>query len=449
MRKEDKTFTLFNVDWISLLVIFFFFSVLTSLSLKATEIPIALPIEGVIERVKTHNLQRLISQQTVRRALEQSYRRRADLLPNFSLSIDQTRQKLSRGLFSNVIDVPAFSSSGSRLEASLSFINYKLYADYRIAKLDHAVAENDFLKLTEEYIEQALFLYFTYLRDLRGAELAADNLKREQALFELATLQFEAGVVVKIDVARAEVRVATARRDLMEAQISVQSSDIELKSLLDIDLDKAISLDPLMLENMNPPSTIKRLALIEQIRETRPEVTSQLLQIEQAKLAKSTSYWQRLPTIDLFANWGYDTDEVFDAEQGEAWFFGIRASIPIWEGGRIAADKRYANATLLQNEYEMRNLLNQIDREYKISIIEMDSRYEQIEIAQEEVRLGGYEVELALERYQEGLADNRELIDAQKRLAQAEISHLNANFMYCLSRLAFARSTGSVENITE
>ncbi len=445
MCKEDKTFTHNYLFWILLYIL----SVFLPLSLDASRQPIDLSIEEVIDRVKTHNLQILIGEQSVLRALEHSYQRRADLLPRFSLSIDQTRRKLSRGMFSNVIDVPAFDSAGSRLEASLSLINYQNYVDYRIAQLNHAISENDLLKLSEEYTEQALFLYFTHLRDLRGAELAEENLNRKQALVKLATLQFEAGVAVKIDVARAEVRAATARRDLMEAEISVHSSDIELKLLLDIDLERVISLDFMSLQNLNPPMYIKSLKSLEQIREERPEILNQLLLIEQAKLAKKASYWQRLPKVDFFADWGYDTNEFFSGEQGEAWFIGLRASMPIWDGGRIAADKRYANAALLQSEYEMRNLFNQINSEYEISITEMGYRYEQIEIARDEVSLGSYEVELALERYQEGLADNRELIDAQNRLTQAELSHLNALYMYSLSRLKFARVTGSLENIIE
>ena len=79
----------------------------------------------------------------------------------------------------------------------------------------------------------------------------------------------------------------------------------------------------------------------------------------------------------------------------------------------------------------------------------MDARYAQIEIASDEVRLGRDEVEQALERYREGLADNRELIDAQNRLAGAERSHLRAIYLYGLSRLAFARSIGAVERVLE
>mgnify|MGYP001547695142 CR=1 FL=1 len=173
------------------------------------------------------------------------------------------------------------------------------------------------------------------------------------------------------------------------------------------------------------------------------------MQLDQAILTNKSTRWQRLPTVDLFAEWGYDSNEAFDREKGEAWIVGIQASMPIWEGGRIAAENREAKATVRQNEYAMRQLRNSIEREFKFAMLDMDSRYAQIEIARDEIRLGMDEVEQARERYHEGLADNRELIDAQQRLADAENSHLRAIYLYGLSRLAFARAIGSVERVLE
>ena len=171
--------------------------------------------------------------------------------------------------------------------------------------------------------------------------------------------------------------------------------------------------------------------------------------MDQARLAKRAANWQRLPSLSVFGEWGYDSNKAFDGNEGEAWVVGIEASMPLWEGGRIAAENREAKAAVRQNEYAMRQLRNDIEQEFKFAMLDMDSRYAQIEFARDEVRLGFDEVEQARERYQEGLADNTELIDAQQRLADAERSHLRAIYLYGLSRLAFARSIGAVERVLE
>jgi len=448
MFKEYKTFASFASLCLFMLAAPVLGEAAPAVPLADAE-PLHMSLDDVINRVKNHNLQLLIKQESVRRALEQSYQRRAALLPQFSLRAEQSRRKLARGFTSEAVESPPFDSFGSRVQASLSVFDTQRYADFRIARLNHAIARKDFDVATQDYLDQAIMLYFTQLRDLRSIEIAKGNLGREQALLELASQQYEAGAAVKIDVTRAEVRVATERRALMEAETEVESSILELKSLLDIDLNQEVSLDNTIIEGIHAPLSIKRYGSLEALTQLRPELQSQQQVLNQAELTKLAAAWQRLPTIELFADWGYDSGKAFDNEEGEAWLVGLRATLPLWEGGRIAAEKREAAAALRQNEYEMRDLRNRIEREFKFSIIEMDARYAQIEIASDEVRLGRDEVEQALERYREGLADNRELIDAQNRLAGAERSHLRAIYLYGLSRLAFARSIGAVERVLE
>ena len=448
MFKEYKTFASFASLCLFMLAAPVLGEAAPAVPLADAE-PLHMSLDDVINRVKNHNLQLLIKQESVRRALEQSYQRRAALLPQFSLRAEQSRRKLARGFTSEAVESPPFDSFGSRVQASLSVFDTQRYADFRIARLNHAIARKDFDVATQDYLDQAIMLYFTQLRDLCSIEIAKGNLGREQALLELASQQYEAGAAVKIDVTRAEVRVATERRALMEAETEVESSILELKSLLDIDLNQEVRLDNTIIEGIHAPLSIKRYGSLEALTQLRPELQSQQQVLNQAELTKLAAAWQRLPTIELFADWGYDSGKAFDNEEGEAWLVGLRATLPLWEGGRIAAEKREAAAALRQNEYEMRDLRNRIEREFKFSIIEMDARYAQIEIASDEVRLGRDEVEQALERYREGLADNRELIDAQNRLAGAERSHLRAIYLYGLSRLAFARSIGAVERVLE
>ena len=450
MDGEDKTFTFIAALCLSLLSF--------PAQGGAAELPsipdqgaeaLHLSVDDLIERVKGRNLQLLIQKESVQRALEQSYQRRAALLPQFTMRAQQTRQQIAQGFDGSQFVTPPFNSFGARVEAALSVFDTQRYADFRLARLNHAIAQNDYLVAVQDYLDQAIMIYFTHLRDLRSVEIAQGNIERELNLLELARQQFEAGAAVKIDVTRAEVRVATEKRELMEAQTDVASSALELKYLLDIDLDRVLHLDRSIIEGINAPPSIKSYGSQEVLTELRPELQSQQQALAQAELAEAAAGWQRLPRVEIFADWGYDSNEAFDGEEGEAWLIGVRANMPIWEGGRIAAEKREAKAAVRQNEYQLRDLRNRVEQEFKISIIEMDSRYDQIEIARDEIRLGRDEVDQALERYREGLADNRELIDAQIRLADAERSELRAIYLYGLSRLAFARSIGAVERVLD
>ncbi|HAV13762.1 MAG TPA: hypothetical protein DCX06_09795 [Opitutae bacterium] len=411
--------------------------------------PLFLSVDAMIEHIKAKSPRVLLEKETVQRALEDSFQQRAALLPQLSIRAQQTRQQFGSGFSGGGFDGPPFNSFSSRVVGTQTVFDTTKYSNYRLAKLAEAVAENDYHVAVQDILEQAVQLYFTQLRDLRRVEITQSNLEREAELLKLASEQFDAGAAVKIDVTRAEVRLATEKRALMEAEALVQDSILQLKALLDIDLDRQLSLDRTIIEGINAPPSLKKYALMEDLVELRPELESQQLQLDQARLARRAAAWQRLPNVELFGEWGYDTDEAFDGNEQEGWIVGLRVNVPIYEGGRIAAERREAAAAERQREYAMRDLMNRIQREFRFAMIDMDSRYAQIEIAREEIRLGRDEVEQASERYREGLADNRELIDAQQRLADAENSHLRAIYLYGLSRLAFARAIGSVERVLE
>ena len=416
----------------------------------AASAPLFLTVDAMLERLQQESPRVLFERESVRRALEQSFQQRAALLPQISLRAAQTRQQFGRGFAGDAFEAPPFNAFGARIEGSLSVFDTQRYADYRLSLLGHAIAQMEYAVAVQDILAQAVQLYFTQLRDLQRIDIVAGNIDRNAALLQLARDQFEAGVAVQIDVTRAEVRVATERRAMMSARTAVQDSILQLKALLDLDLDRVLHLDRSIINDIKSPPSLKRYASIgRSLIDQRPELASQQKQLAQAKLARQAAAWQRLPSVELFGDWGYDSNEALDSENAEAWLVGLRASIPLFEGFRIAANKREAAAAVRQREYQMRDLENRIEREFRFAMIEMDARYEEIAIARDEIRLGHDEVEQAELRYREGLADNRELIDAQQRLADAKSSHLRSAYFYGLSRLAFARAIGSVERVLD
>ena len=425
----------------------------TERSLNAAEAdgePLFLEVADVVRRVRQTSPALMVERAGVRRALERSFQERAALLPQLSVGASQTRQKLGRGFGGGSLEAPPFNSFGARLEGRQTVLDAERYANYRIAQLEHAIAELNYEAAEQAFLELAIRLYFTQLRDLRRVEIESGNIERSLRLLKLARDQFEAGATIKIDVTRAEVELARQRRAMMEAETAVEDSMLQLKALLDIPLDRAVLLNRGILEQgIKAPDSLKRYAELQNLSEVRPELVSQSEQVARAQLARKAAAWQQLPSVSLYGEWGYDSDEPFDEEEGEAWLVGIEASIPIFEGGRIAAEKREASAAIRENEARMRELRNDIQREYRFALVAMESRYDQIESARDEVRLGREEIQQAEERYREGLADNRELVDAQQRLAEAESSHLRAIYRYGLARLDFARAVGAAERVLD
>ena len=409
----------------------------------------SLSIRSIIERIDSQNLQLLVERESVFRALQQSYQRRAALLPQLSLASQQRREQLSQGFFGEMFEIDPFNSFNIRAESSVTLFDAQQYADYKVAEIRYAIARLDFEVVRQNLLEEALNLYFTILRDARSIEIGRENLARGEDLLRLASELFDAGAGVKIDVTRAEVGVAADQRLIMDARTDFTQSSLLLKELLDIDLSRSFDVDRAILDQLNNEPPVEAFLQNRVATEIRNEVAIGREKLRAVELEERATEWRRLPRVELFADWGYDSDEAFDGDYESAWVLGLRARLPLWEGGRIRAERLEAQAATRQEAYRLRAIRNRIEREFESALEETQTRYAQIEIARKEVSLGKAEVQLANERYQEGLGGSRDVVDAQRRLVEAERGNLRAIYLYGLSRIALARSVGSVESITD
>ena len=80
----------------------------------------------------------------------------------------------------------------------------------------------------------------------------------------------------------------------------------------------------------------------------------------------------------------------------------------------------------------------------ELALQDARSRYDQIGITRKRVELSVEELDLASTRFTEGVADNREIIDAQAALAEASDEMVEIVYQYNLSRLSLARAKGDV-----
>ncbi len=406
-----------------------------------------LTLEDALERVREQNPLVLFNREGVRQALEQTFRDRSRLFPQVSLRTAQDRRRSARSFGGGTAQPFHANTFDLKLEGSVAVINSQNYASFRIAEIAYQIRQRDFESVVEDFLEQTAVLYFQQLRDQAQIRLVESTIERDKQILQLTRDQREAGVATAIDVTRAEVRIAREERVLIQQEANARASMENLKALLDLPSTTQLSLtDPLLDDSSLSDAEVSQMRDQRPLVLLRPELLGGNLLLEQARLARRAASWQRLPTVELFGNIGYETERAFDSDMERGWLIGVRASVPIFEGFRIAADKRQADAAIRANEFLLRDLENSLMRDYQIALNEVDSRFRQLPIAEKEVSLAAEELRLARERFTQGVADNRELIDAQQALAQAEDGLLEARFLYGLSRVAFARAVGAVRS---
>ncbi len=414
----------------------------TALAGTANEETVRLTLGETLTRVESENLQVLLNREFIEQAIQQSKRERSFLLPQVNLEASQTRSKFSTA--GQPFEAPQGTRNrfDGRIRGDLTLIDPALIATYRAAREGVAISEAQFETLLQEVLQLSAQVYLAHLRNIRRFEVIESNIERAEVLLDLAQTQLDAGVATEIDVTRARVLLAGERQARLQQETVVYESALNIKRLLDLDLRKEVELDDFTAhrEVAGDEPDVEE----DEVLRDRPDYRTAERRLEQNKLEQRAASWERFPTLSVFGDYGYAAERVFDGDEQEVWSAGVAVRVPLFEGFRIRSNRLLANSRRRATEIEMRDLEKEISAELLFAWQDLRSRLAQIEVAEENLELAEAELRLARVRFEQGVADNREVIDAQNSVSQASDNVVEAFFGYNLSRLEYARVRGDV-----
>lgn len=413
-------------------------------SLRAAE-PATLTLEQALAAADRVNLSVLLSRETAAQALEVSNQQRAATLPIIDASLQQRR---SQGVSIATV-VVASGRPASRFDGLLTgsypLLNFQRRSALRGARMGVEVAQANYQAVVQNVISDVADAYFTHLRNLRRLDVLDANISRARSLHELARNQLNAGVATQIDVTRAEAQVAQTEQARLQQESVVYRSEMFLKRLLDLEVALPMRLADFQVRRADTAL----LAFAEQKTafEHRADYLAAQKAVEQTRIDVRSARYERLPALNLTGSYGYASVKYDDPDKQDQWSAGIGLSMPIFDGLRSGANRRIALSRQRGQELRLHSLELQISSELRLAQQDSNSRNAQIAVAEKSVRLAQEELRLAQQRYQNGVADNREVVEAQTRLAVADDNLVEAVYQYNLSRVELARSRGDVRSV--
>lgn len=398
---------------------------------------------GSVEGV---NVSVLLSREAAAQALEAANQQRVGIMPIVNLSAQQRRtEAVSVATSGALTQTPATNRFDGKLTGNLALLNPQQLAALKASRAGVAVAQADYQATVQAVMSAVAQTFFTHLRNLRRIDVLDSNTVRAKALVNLAQNQLAAGVATQIDVTRAESLLAQAEQARLQQDTVVYQSALLLQRLLDIDPVRGLALAGFEVRRVNAGS------FAEGFEQTTFAKRADWLRaqkaVEQSKLELRTAKFQRLPALGLSGEYGYAAAEVLDSSTKQAWFAGATVTVPIFDGLKSGADQRAALSRQRAQAARLHNLELQISAELRLAQQDATSRFAQITVAEKSLRLAEQELELAQKRFGQGVADNREIIEAQNRLAVASDGLVEAVYQYNLSRVELARAKGDVRGI--
>ena len=270
--------------------------------------------------------------------------------------------------------------------------------------------------------------YFNLLGRQRQLEIAlatVDSFDQTRVLF---TQRLEGGVSSQLPVSRATAIQATAAAQAVELQRQIALTENELSVLLGQN-PGPIETKAKLLETTVPPEV--PAGLPSALLERRPDVlqAEQNIRYANAQIGVATAAY--FPQIGLTTFFGKLSSPLENLSLGStnAWSIGMNFTGPIYQGGKLKAQKREAVAAWEQTKAQYQQTILSAFQDVSNALISREkydaTRAEQtkaVESYAEGFRLADLRYQQGFSRYYEVLEAQQQLYPAQQALAETELN---------------------------
>jgi outer membrane protein TolC len=271
---------------------------------------------------------------------------------------------------------------------------------------------------------------------VRSAQAQLDT---ADALYKQTAQQRQVGLVAQVDLDRSEVQLLTQKQRLTSLQNDFAKQKINLARMTGLPPTDQYDVAGEIPFSALPPISFEEA--LRQAFEQRSDLKAAEAQIRAAQRTLAAARAERLPSASLSGDYGVIGTNPAQAHGTFSLTGTVR--IPLWQGGRAEGDAEQAHATLAQREAEMDDLKTQIEAEVRNAFLDVQAASTQVEVAQRNIQVATETVELTKQRFQAGVTNNVELVQAQESLAVADLDYINSLFAHNLAKLSLARSMGN------
>jgi outer membrane protein TolC len=409
--------------------------------------PLKLTLRDAVGLALKQNPQVILANLGVSQSEQDRALARSALMPQVKGQLSETVNRLNLESafgaripgFSQHIGPFRYEQFGPAFEAPV--LDLTLWRRYRASQygIDSSRAQE-----TNVREESVLLVVSQYLGSQRAAADVAASQSRvdlAQALYNQAADLQKNGVGTGIDTLRSNVQLQNEKQRLIVSRTQLETSLYGLARLLNLDPKQRVELADAVSFFDTPEVSVDQT--LDRAYQVRPELR-QLLSLEQrAELELRAASDVRLPRLTVSGFW---------AEQGlngstaiPVYSYQANLEVPLFTGGRIQAERAKAELAIRQLKQQEQDVRNRIVLEVKTSIARLSSARSEVDVAKFGIDLARQEVDQARDRFQAGVANNVEVIQAQDELARASDNQIASLYRYNQARADLAHSVGQME----
>ena len=335
------------------------------------------------------------------------------------------------------------------LTAQWDLINPQRVPQVSAARDQFEKSKNQYLISLREVRLQTSQAYFNLQLSDDSVRIGQESVRASLVSLRDARARFQAGVATKLEVLQAETQLARDQQLLTNSLSDQSVARRNLARLLDLPQNiTPTAKDPLRPLGVWTPSLQESVVAALAFRE---EIDNALLDISVANSQANNAIGSVQPFVSLFANLTgarYDGNQqvIVDLPGTSGWAvensFGLSVRWNVFDGGAARAQYRQAKQQAQENGYRFAKTRDDVRFQVEQSFYDLGRANRNIQTTSREVISSREALRLSRLRFQAGVSTQREVVDSQRDLTQAEVRYSQALADYNTNLAELERRTG-------
>jgi len=369
---------------------------------------------------------------------------RAGQYPTLDLSANGAKQQQS------VVD----PLTGNNVSVKTDTFSFTLPASFELdlwgrlsrateaARADLLAAEGNRRTIAQSLIAESVSQYFNILSLEEQLKISRQLTQTYKDNLELIEARYRRGLTSVLEVQQARRSLAQSEAEIPSLAQAVGKARQAL-AVLQGSYPEAEAIQTAWIVEFELPPPIPA-GLPSELLNRRPDIKAAEAALEAASARIGVAKASRFPQISLTASFGYTSNELhslFDPEN-ELWRIAGGVFQPVFDAGKRKSAQRAAEARYQKQLAAYAKTLLDAFAEVEGALL---TRKQQIERHSRLVIFSGEAkatLETALDRYQRGLTDYLNVLDAQQANFQAELSLVKTRYTIYTNRVAIYRALG-------
>ena len=297
---------------------------------------------------------------------------------------------------------------------------------------------------------QASTSYFELQRQDEQVRIGQQSVRASLVSLSEARARYQAGVANKLEVLEAQTQLSRDRLQLTNGLAAQSRARRGLASLLDLPQDVTpTAADPSRVLGTWQPSLQESIIAAYAFRE---ELDQFILDISISNSNANAALAAVQPVLSIFNRFDTSRIQGQQDQQGSVdlddytWNYnnavGLSATWNIFDGGRARAQYRQNKQRAEESKYNFASERDSIRSEVEDSFFNLRRASQNIHTSTSEVLTAAESLRIARLRFQAGVTTQREVVETQRDLTEAQVRYANAINAYNVSIAELRRRTG-------